>query len=270
MSQGRYWLLTIPHHEFLPYLPDGCTYIRGQLESGSGTGYLHWQILVAFGRAVRLAAVKRIFGTACHAELSRSNAADQYVHKDDTAVPNTRFCLGERPIKRNSKVDWKLVHDHARAGRIDAIPADVQVRHFGSLLRIGAYFARPEPMVRRCFVFWGESGMGKSRMAWERGGLESYPKIPSTKFWDGYRGQSTVIIDEFRGGIGIEHLLRWLDRYPVLVEIKGSAVPLVAKEIYITSNLHPNQWYPNLDTLTLNALLRRLEITHFDGLTLTE
>lgn len=262
--QGRYWLLTIPHHCFLPYLPDACTYIRGQLESGSETGYLHWQVLVAFKRAVRRAAVKSLFGAECHAELSRSAAADEYVWKDDTAVANTRFSLGERPVKRNSKRDWDAIIADAKRGNLSNIPSDIMLRYFGNLVRLGAHFAEPSEMERKCIVYWGKSGAGKSRRAWGEAGMAAYPKVPSTKFWDGYRGHEHVVIDEFRGGIGIEHLLRWLDRYPVLVEIKGSATPLTAKSIWITSNLHPKDWYPNLDTLTLEALLRRMEITEFE------
>jgi len=48
------------------------------------------------------------------------------------------------------------------------------------------------------------------------------------------------------------------------VEIKGGAVVLEAKTIWITSNLDPRLWYPDLDQDTLNALLRRLNITHFN------
>lgn len=67
-----------------------------------------------------------------------------------------------------------------------------------------------------------------------------------------------VIIDEFRGVIDISHILRWLDRYPVRVERKGSSMPLKAKNIWITSNIAPREWYPGLDEATLEALLRRL------------
>jgi len=90
--------------------------------------------------------------------------------------------------------------------------------------------------------------------------MDSYPKVPSTKFWDGYQGQRVVIIDEFRGDIGISNLLRWFDRYPVLVEIKGSSTVLCAEEIYITSNLTPRDWYRDLDEATVDALLRRLNV----------
>lgn len=121
-------------------------------------------------------------------------------------------------------------------------------------------------MVRHVQVFWGRPGTGKSRLAWEQAGLDSYAKDPRTKFWDGYGGQTHVIFDEFRGGIDIAHILRWTDRYPVRVEIKGASVPLNATHMWFTSNLHPKDWYPTLDTDTYEALLRRINITHFDML----
>lgn len=111
-------------------------------------------------------------------------------------------------------------------------------------------------------MFWGATGVGKSRRAWAEATFDAYPKDPRTKFWDGYRGQEHVVIDEFRGGIDVSHLLRWLDRYPVNVEIKGSSTTLCAKKFWITSNLPPEQWYPDLDEATKLALLRRLNVTH--------
>lgn len=264
--QGRIWLLTIPGHDFIPYLPPGVAFVTGQLERGANTGYLHWQVLVHFSRSVRLAAVKKIFGDTCHCELSRSVAAESYVHKEETYVDGTRFDLGTKPFKRNCKRDWQSAFDCAKRGELAAIDPGVLVPYFGQLQRINAHFAEPVAMERVCFVYWGSSGLGKSRRAWAEAGMDAYPKIPSTKFWDGYRGQEHVVIDEFRGCVSVEHLLRWLDRYPVLVEIKGSAVVLKAKKIWITSNLHPKEWYPLLDDLTLAALLRRIKVTHFDSL----
>lgn len=118
-------------------------------------------------------------------------------------------------------------------------------------------------MVRSVKVFWGSTGTGKSRKAWEEAGEEAYCKDPRSKFWDGYQDQVNVVIDEFRGGIDIAHLLRWFDRYPVRVEIKGSSRPLVAQSIWITSNLEPSKWYPDCDQMTIDALMRRLVVTEF-------
>ena len=119
-------------------------------------------------------------------------------------------------------------------------------------------------MERSAKVFWGRTGTGKSRLAWEEAGLEAYAKDPRTKWWDGYMGQTHVVIDEFRGTIDIVHLLRWLDRYPVRVENKGGSVSLSATRFWFTSNLDPRLWYPDVDAETVAALVRRIEIHHFN------
>jgi hypothetical protein len=259
-AQGIYWLLTIPHHLFTPYLPDGITYIKGQLECSNDTQYLHWQLLVATEKKCRLGVIKKIFGDGIHCELTKSKAANDYVWKEDTRVAGTQFELGQLKFKRNSETDWARVLADAKRGRLDDIPADVVVRHYGNLRRIGMDNLAPVAIVRRIVVYWGPSGTGKSRRAWHEASLEAYPKDPLTKFWDGYQGQKNVVIDEFRGGVSIGHVLRWFDRYPVNIEIKGAAVTLRAETIWITSNIPPQDWYPDLDEPTKQALLRRLEI----------
>lgn len=88
--QGRYWLLTIPHQYFVPYLPVGVTWIKGQLELGE-SGYLHWQLVCGLGSKQSLRRIHTIFGTNLHGELTLSEAAEDYVWKDDTSVQGTRF-----------------------------------------------------------------------------------------------------------------------------------------------------------------------------------
>lgn len=254
-------MLTIPIHEFMPWLPPGVSYIRGQAEEGTG-GFRHWQVLVIFSRDVRLRTVRETFGSF-HAELSRSKCADEYVWKEDTSISNTRFELGKKPQRRNSKRDWDQVWDCAIKGEFTSIDRSVLVCHYNSIKRIHQDHLRPVGMERVIYVYWGDTGAGKSRRAWDEAGDCAYPKDPNTKFWCGYQGQENVVCDEYRGNISISNLLRWFDRYPCIVEVKGSATVLVAKKIWITSNLHPNDWYPDLDQATKDALLRRLTITHF-------
>jgi len=275
MNQARFWILTIPHADYVPYLPPNVDFIRGQLERGRDTDYLHWQIVVHFPRKLRLRGVKSIFGDTTHAEPTRSDAARQYVWKDDTAVENTRFELGNRPIRRDRREDWNTIRDNAKRGRLDDIPADIYCRLYGNFkryfylfiiiifLRIAVDHMAPVGLEREIRVYWGHTGTGKSRRAWDEAGLDAFPKDPRTKFWDGYRGHKNVVIDEFRGGIDIAHLLRWFDRYPVVVEVKGSSVVLAAERIWVTSNINPREWYPDLDDETRAALLRRLNITKF-------
>jgi len=147
---------------------------------------------------------------------------------------------------------------------MDDIPANVRVQSYRTLKAIQKDYLVAPGVVRQVFVFWGSTGTGKSRRAWDEAGFDAYPKDPRTKFWDGYNSHKHVVMDEFRGDIDIAHLLRWFDRYPVIVENKGGAVALSATSIWITSNLPPDAWFPNVDAATVAALLRRLTVTHFN------
>lgn len=262
-TQNIWWLLTIPHENFTPFLPVGVQYIKGQLEQGQETGFLHWQIVVALFSRSRRRGVVAIFGEQGHYEPTRSAAATEYVWKEETRISETQFEYGRKPFNRNKPTDWDSIRNAAIAGNFDEIPSDIFVRSYHQLRSIGKDYLQPVAMERRCSVFWGPTATGKSRRAWSEAGLSSYPKNPNTKFWDGYRLHEHVVIDEFRGRVDISYLLQWLDRYPVIVEVKGSATVLRADHIWITSNLDPRLWYPDADPDTVDALMRRLEITHF-------
>lgn len=266
--QATYWIGTIAAGAWSPSclspLCQRVAYVRGQREIGDG-GFEHWQVFVQFNRNVRLQACKDLTSSPTgHWEPTRSKAAEEYVWKEDTRVDGSQFELGRRPLQRNKKADWGQILADAKRGHFEDIPADVLIRCYSQISRISKDYMVPAAIERTVKVYWGSTGAGKSRLAWEQAGLGAYPKDPSTKWWDGYRDQEHVVIDEFRGRIAVEHLLRWFDRYPVCVETKGGAVVLRSHTIWITSNLSPDAWYPDLDNETLLALRRRLNITHFN------
>lgn len=261
---GRWWIITMSVAEnpnWQPSLPEGVAYAKGQQEEGA-SGFIHWQMVIHMARNSRRAAVVRAF-PGCHAELTRSQAALAYVWKDDTAVAGTRFELGAQPVKRHSKPDWDRVWEAAKAGDLDSIPASIKVQNWSNLKRIQAEYSNPQPRpVPQVKVYWGVTGSGKSHRSFEEAGPEAYVKSASNKWWDGYRGQDCVVIDEFVGLIDITHLLRWFDRYPMFVEIKGGTTPLKAHRFWLTSNVDPDKWYPNANCDQHAALMRRLTITH--------
>lgn len=221
-------------------------------------------VTTVFTPQIRLPAIKRIFGESIHAEKTRSANANDYVWKDATAVAGTRFELGAMPFNRAESKDWERVVVAAKEGRFSDIPADILVRCYHSIKSINKDNLRPVATERVVHVYWGRTGTGKSRTAWQEAGLDAYPKDPCTKFWDGYQGQHHVVIDEFRGAIGISHMLRWLDRYPVIIEAKHGATTLAARTLWITSNLDPRGWYTAEGQETVDALMRRLHVVHFD------
>jgi hypothetical protein len=61
---------------------------------------------------------------------------------------------------------------------------------------------------------------------------------PQTKWWDGYAGQETVIIEDMdEMGDKLGHLLKlWSDSYSLHGEVKGGTIALNYKRLIITSN----------------------------------
>lgn len=231
---------------------------------GGLQGTLHWQLFAAFEKKVRLSTVKSIIGNG-HWEPSRSEAAEEYVWKEDTAVAGTRFELGKKKPNRNTEEFWESVWDNAKTSQLTSIPPDVRVRCYKTLKQIEKDYMKPQGMERKVVVLYGPTGSGKSHRAWEHCGLDAYPKSSTTIYWDGYQGQENVVMDEFRGKIGIEHLLTWFDKYPVCVQSKFGGCVLNAKKIFVTSNIHPNEWFPDLDEVTKQALLRRLTVYYVES-----
>lgn len=262
-----WWMVTVPFERMKPedYLVDGqlvetLQYMKGQAEIGGNTEYKHWQIVVCLKKKQRLSGIKKIFGRYAHLEPTRSAAALEYVWKDDTKVAGSEFEFGNMPMKRNVAKDWEGIWENAVKGELMNVPADIRVRCYSSLKRIEKDNMKPDACERQIYVLIGDTGVGKSHRAWNAAGLDAFPKDPNTKFWDGYQGQENVVIEEFRGKIDISHILRWFDKWPVCIENKGGGTVLKAKKIFITSNLSPVQWYPNLDEGTLAALMRRLKV----------
>lgn len=178
VSTARYWLGTL--YDWTPprELPAGSdlVWLRGQQERCPTTGRLHHQIFAAFSKNQRLSAVKAKVG-AGHWEPSRSEAAEAYVWKEQTRVPDTQFELGARAVKRNSKTDWDQVLAAAKRGDFTSIPSDVQVRYYRTLQSIAVDHQEPIGVEKVVNVYHGRSGTGKSRRAWEEGGINSYAKV---------------------------------------------------------------------------------------------
>lgn len=258
---ARYWILTIPAADYTPAEPSSpCVWVKGQLECGA-SGFQHYQLIAGFSRSVRLTQVKKHFTPSTHAEPTRSVAADSYVTKEESRV-SPPFEFGSKPLRRNQEKDWVKIKLAAMIGCFDEIPPDIYVRCYSSLKAIAKDNLAPRPMERRVVVFHGPTGTGKSHRAWALAGMDAYPKDPMTKSWDGYKQHKAVVIDEYRGGVAISHFLRWCDKYPVILDNKYGATVFSAEVIYITSNLPPQEWYPQLDETSLRALLRRLEVYH--------
>lgn len=109
-------------------------------------------------------------------------------------------------------------------------------------------------------VLWGEAGTGKTRKAVEDSDDYYILNAPAGNqlWWDGYQGESTLIIDDFYGWVKYSTLLRILDGYQLRLAVKGSFTYAKWTTVYITSNKHWKDWYAVEAT---DALSRRIDET---------
>jgi len=270
MSRAKYWCFTENEEPdalratlLEEGLPAGITYVCGQLESA---GHRHFQGYVELEARQRVPWLKHNLSPTAHFEVrhgDQDQAIDYTRKEDETTIEGTWIELGEptdeRKGKRNDLLDVKAMLDDGSS------MVDVADQHFGSFVRYAKSFDRYVQMKqpRRDIniapiveVHFGPPGVGKTALAWTRY-PELYTKSPKNKWWDGYVGQDTVLLDDFKAWFPWSYLMQLLDRYPMQVETKGGFVHMRATRFIITCNVHPAQWYHS-DKCPFEALARRV------------
>ncbi|AMH87757.1 replication-associated protein [Pacific flying fox faeces associated circular DNA virus-11] len=115
-------------------------------------------------------------------------------------------------------------------------------------------------------LYHGPSGCGKTRAITADSLLQGssvYWK-DNGKWWDGYRGHTIVVADDFSGAsMRYCDFRRWFDRYPCRVERKGDTTELVATRFYISSTKLPDLWWDRSVVKEYNWMEIARRITHF-------
>jgi len=268
--QSKYWVFTINNEgsEVPRAWEEHVTYCVWQRESGEN-GTPHLQGYVILKSIKDLTWLKRHLSDRAHWEKRRGKHAEAkaYCMKDDTRIEGP-FEIGQEPpeSEQGKRTDIARLKRALDEGQTELEIAD-DPETFGLWLRHQRCITRYRTLKRagertwhtHCLVLWGPPGVGKSRRALEEAGEGAYwlrkPQSGGTVWFDGYDGQEVVVIDEFYGWIARDLMQRMCDRYPMLVDTKGGSTVFLAKRIIITSNEHPNRWWPKVG---LGAMTRRL------------
>jgi len=225
----------------------------------------HLQGLIIFQKYKTLKSVIKLLKGA-HVEIMKGTIAQakEYCEKDgDYAergdLPRTQQQKGQAEQER-----WDLAREAAKEGRFDDIPSDIYMRYRSVCKAVFLENIHPEDLDGELEHEWwyGAPGTGKTRRAKDEY-PEAYIKDPQERWWDGYKGEEVVVIDDFdkyqkaQGG----DMKRWLDRYVIQAPVKGGYMPIRPRKIIVTSNYHPDEIWE--DEVTRLAIFRRVKITRF-------
>lgn len=225
-------------------------------------GTPHLQGYVYFRNPRRFSNVKNILPHGAHIERAQGSVEQNiaYCKKDGEFEecghpPVTSVGRGVLEQQR-----WENARAAAQRGDLDQVPPDIYVRYYRTLKEISKdHMLKPSDLGDTCGLwYYGMSGTGKSF----RARLEypdAYLKM-CNKWWDGYQGESFVIIDDLdkKHEVLGHHLKIWADRYSFIAETKGGAICIRPMKIIVTSNYEPAQIWEDVNTL--GPIYRRFSV----------
>lgn len=203
---------------------DSIQYIGWGQETCPTTGKSHQQGWLQFTQRVTWATAKKRLPTTTSVYQCRGSpkANEQYCRKEGDFKSFGQFVL------QGQRTDVKEVDAMIQEGKsiedIGDVYMGIYCRYYNSLSRrICAVDKRNSTEFRHVSteVYSGETGTGKTRCAVEQCGWMIH--ADQLQWWDGYSGESTIIIDEYANQIKITQLMGILDGYQLRLPVKGGS-----------------------------------------------
>lgn len=270
-SRQRNWFFTINNptdddKKQLHELP--LTWMVYQFEKGNKNGTPHFQGCFCLNAQLRFNALKTLLPRARLERTRDIPAAIEYCMKADTHVDGP-WTVGRVPKpgqdKRNEMVEcYDTIKSGVSFREVADMHPSVALRYAHNVQHLITINTPPRDFITRVFIFWGDTGTGKTRDAlYKFSNVKKVAAVHKGVMWfDTYDPleHETVVVDDFYGGIRWTELLQLCDRHQHLVQVKGNMVQFRAKTIIFTSNTRPESWYPKMVADgRFDAFKRRLE-----------
>jgi len=258
--------------KYLLYAPEVCP----------TTGRPHWQGFVVWKSQRSISAIQKEYKKKNKSfgflEAERGEFSDQKAYiigpyddgKGKTKPHNPDYKEFGTPPNQGKRTDLVALKDKLVAGTttVDDIclTKPMMYHKYGrTLQKIEDIMLRKRfrSWMTKGIWLWGKTGVGKSHKAFENFDPDTCYLWKDDNGWqDGYTGQETVIINDFRAELRYNELLQMIDKWPYTVRRRGrEPAPFLAKTVIITSSLPPGKVYnKRVKEDSLNQLLRRLNV----------
>jgi len=254
----------------MPTAPEWVRYMVWQLEKGDN-GTQHWQGYVELSRPQRRAAMaKWLTGAHLEPRFATREDARAYCMKTDTRIFGPWEQGSWSAGGQGTRNDLKSVVEDLKKGvtSVDEITLEDPMcyhKYGRTLEKVEDLVMRSKYRTEMPEVIWyhGPTGVGKSHRAFEGYTPQThYVMRQDNGWWEGYRQQNVVVINEFRGEIRYADLLQMCDKWPYWVRRRGrEPMPFISPKIIITSSKSPEECYHNLaESDSLGQLLRRIKV----------
>jgi len=256
-----------------------CKYAIYGHEIAPTTGTPHLQGFMYTNKQLTLVAIHKKLPVKMALIVSNGTAQENYVYctKSD---PDHYWEYGDRDsVGQGTRTDLKVTAEKLVNKRplteVALEHPEVYIKYHRGMEKLEKLVAPPPPEDRdiSVSVFWGPGGTGKSRAAvnWAKIlGIDYFHAVNpqgGMQWWDTYQYQQLLIIDDFYGWINPHYLFRVLDRYKLLLPIKGDHVYARWTHVVVTSNVEPAKFYKEEVFLKLDAtaFFRRFHnVYHYD------
>lgn len=262
-TRVRGMVLTIyDFSESVTVLPNWLQYYAYGAETCPTTGRPHHQAFAYAKVPQRFVRWKKQFPTA-HLEAMRGSFLqnEKYCSKQGSLIE-----LGVRPMDNGHRRDLQQFCDRLIDGeKLKEVALDMPTtfcQYHNGLRSLQAYVSTPyEHDSVRGYWYWGPPGTGKSHYA--RHHFTGLYIKAQNKWFDGYNGETTILLDDFDCKLLGHYLKIWMDKWSCSGEVKGGTVHLQHHHFVVTSNYSiRDMFYP--DENLIGAIERRCQIVHMD------
>lgn len=217
-----------PHHQMFMYMQNQCSGTRRNCNKmGDWFGTTHCSVQPMRGKIE-----ENEYYCSKESELVKIGDEPKQGCRADLDETKELIMKGDLTVDEVAVENPAMFHQYGRT--LDRLEGIALRQRFRTEMTEGVWYTGP-------------SGSGKSHECFRDFDPEThYVKNLNEEWWDGYKGQETVILNEFRGQIPFAELLDLMDKWPKNVKWRcRESVPFLAKRILIASIKRPEQVYVN-------------------------